>query len=266
MYVELNVESWPPGKRGLTLLPGSTSPLDPLNYGWRDYGARIGIWRIVDLLDRHAIVASTAIDSDACALYPEIVQAGVHRGWSWLAHGANASVLQGTLEDSSEEERYLTEMLRAVATETGSTPRGWLGPALTETPVTIPLLAKLGLTHVVDWSNDDKPYELRTDGPRMVSVPRSAELSDITAFVIRGWSAQQLADATIVAFDTLYEGGRPGAVLGVAVHPFLFGAPSRIRHFGRILAHISSRSDVWIATTDEIAEWVLRSVAAGSDA
>jgi allantoinase len=258
VYLELNIESWPAGKRGLTLVPAGGASLDPLNYGWRDYGARVGIWRILDVVDRHGIVASAAIDSDACALYPEIVQAGVERAWRWIAHGQNGSVLQGTLSDVVEEERYLTEMLSAIAAATGSTPLGWLGPALTETRATVALLAKLGLTHVVDWSNDDQPYELRTDGPRMVAVPRSAELSDITAFVIHGWSAEQFADASVAAFDALYESGRRGTVFGVAVHPFLLGAPARIRQLDRLLAHVSSRSGAWLATTEAIADWTLR--------
>jgi peptidoglycan/xylan/chitin deacetylase (PgdA/CDA1 family) len=259
VYVELNLESWPPGARGLTLMPGGGSPLDPLNYGWRDYGARVGVWRVLEILDRQGIVASAAIDSDASAMYPELVEAGVERGWAWLAHGRNSSVLQGTLADRTEEEHYLAGMLDAIAAATGSTPRGWLGPALSETPCTIPLLAGLGMTHVLDWSNDDRPYPLRTGGRPMVAVPRSAELSDVTAFVLNGWSANDLADASIDAFDVLYEdGARSGTVFGVTVHPFLFGAPSRARALERLLGHVSSRSDVWLATSDEIADRALR--------
>ena len=242
-------------------MAGGDSPLDPLNYGWRDYGARAGVWRVLEILDRQEIVASAAIDADASAMYPEIVQAGVERGWAWVAHGRNSSVLQGTLVDPADEEHYLFEMLDAIAAATGSRARGWLGPALTETPATISLLAALGMTHVLDWSNDDRPYALLTGGSPMVAVPRSAELSDITALVLNGWSAQELADASIEAFDVLYqEGSRSGTVFGVAVHPFLFGTPSRARQLERLLSHVASRSDVWIATTDQIADRALRSV------
>ena len=259
VYLELNIESWPVGARGLTLLAGQPSALDPLNYGWRDYGARVGIWRVLDLLDKHRVVASAAIDSDACLLYPDIVQAGIARRWAWVAHGENASRLQGTLTSVSAEEDYLREMLVAIESATGSVPSGWLGPALTESPATIPLLAKLGLTHVLDWSNDDEPFALRTGDRSMVAVPRSAELSDVTAFVIRGWSGSQLVAASIDAFDTLYESQRSGAVFGIAVHPFLFGTPSRIRALDRLLTHIASRSSVWITTTHAIAECALHS-------
>jgi peptidoglycan/xylan/chitin deacetylase (PgdA/CDA1 family) len=246
-------------------MPGGESQLDPLNYGWRDYGARAGVWRVLDILDRRGIVASAAIDADASAAYPEIVQAGIERGWAWVAHGRNSSVLQGTLADAVEEERYLSEMLDAIKASTGSSARGWLGPALTETSATIPLLAAQGMTHVLDWSNDDRPYALRTGGPPMVAVPRSAELSDITALVLNGWPADELTDASIEAFDVLYEeGSRSGTVFGVAVHPFLFGSPSRARELERLLAHVANRSDVWIATTDDIADEALRGVPARS--
>jgi peptidoglycan/xylan/chitin deacetylase (PgdA/CDA1 family) len=261
VYLELNLESWPPGARGLTLMPGGDSPLDPLNYGWRDYGARAGVWRVLDILDSAGVVASAAIDVEASASYPEIVRAGVERGWAWVAHGRNSSTLQGTLTDPAAEERYLSEVAEGITAACGSRPRGWLGPALSETPATIPILARLGMTHVLDWSNDDRPFGLRTGGPPMVAVPRSAELSDVTAFVLNGWSVEDLADASIEAFDVLYEdGSHSGTVFGVCVHPFLFGTPSRATELARLLAHVANRSDVWITTTDAIADEALRAM------
>jgi allantoinase len=253
VYLELNLESWPPGERGLSLFPVGES-LDPSNYGWRDYGARVGIWRLIDVLDRYDVVASAAIDSDASGLYPEIVAAGAQRGWCWLLHGRNGSSLQGLVGGPEAEEQYLGETLAAVAAATGSSPRGWLGPALSETPATISLLARLGFSHVLDWSNDDRPYRLRTEQGAMVAVPRLAELSDITSFVIRGWSADRFAGALIEAFDALYEdGSRSGTVLGIAAHPFLLGQPFRVRALERVLAHARARPDVWWTTSDAIA-------------
>ncbi|CDR07656.1 hypothetical protein [Streptomyces iranensis] len=116
----------------------------PLNYGWRDYGPRGGIWRLIESLDRHQVRASVMLNSDVAERYPQIVRAGRERNWVWAAHGKNNSILQA---DMSPE----------------------LGPALTETFRTPELLAELGLRYVLDWANDDQPYRLNVPG--MLSVP-----------------------------------------------------------------------------------------------
>ena len=60
---------------------------DALNYGWRDYGVRVGIWRMIDLLDRLGIPPSVNLNSEVCRHYPQIIEAGRERGWGWLGHG-----------------------------------------------------------------------------------------------------------------------------------------------------------------------------------
>jgi len=254
-YVAVNVEHFEVGKPGLSLEPNLAQLFpDPLNYGWRDYGARVGIWRLIDAFDRIGLPVTAMLNSDVCTEYPEIVAAGRERSWSWVGHGKNNSTLPAGM--SAEEERaYIAAVLDEIERGTGTRPRGWLGPALSETYETAHVLADLGVTYVLDWGNDDQPYPLDVRAGKLLSVPYGAELNDIPAFVIHGWTAPNFAEAIVDQVDTL----EPGRVFGLGLHPFLSGQAYRCKHVERALAHVVSHDDVWVTTCDEIAEWYLKS-------
>ena len=252
VWVAVNVEVYPPDK-GPPIEPAIAGlPYDPLNDGWRDYGARVGIWRVLDVLDRHGLRSSSPIQAEAAEHHPEIVAAGNERDWTWLAHGLRGGTLHTGLEEDDEREQ-LAAMVATLERTTGRRPQGWLGPALTETPNTPRLMAELGMTYTCDWCNDDQPYRLDVDG--VISVHYSVEINDIALLVTRGWTAEQYADAIIDQFDALYEQAETtGLVMCIPLHPFLVGQPLRLRHLDRALAHMVAREDVWLATSDEIAD------------
>ena len=187
-YVGLNVEAStstvPPRASGKG--PASLVP-DPLNYGWRDYGPRVAIWRLIEALDRHGIRASALLNSEVAGRYPQIIQAGRDRNWAWLAHGTTNSALQTYL--TAHEERVV--LAQAVETiEAGNRPppaRLAPGLGLTETFQTPMLLAELGQSYVLDWTNDDQPYRLNVPG--MLSVPYSVELNDLSVFISQPFQA-----------------------------------------------------------------------------
>jgi allantoinase len=258
VWVAVNVEHFPFGRPGLSIVPITAELVpDPMNHGWRDYGPRVGIWRLMDVLDAHGIRATAPIHSDASELYPDIVAAGNERDWAWMAHGKDNSSLQTRIEAGRERD-YLTEVVDTLERETGRRPKGWLGPALTETFDTVPLLGELGLTYVCDWCNDDQPYPLRGSESRMISVPYSIEVNDIPLFLEKGISGPDFERLLVDQFDTLYEqGGTSGLVMAIPLHPFLVGLPFRLKYLDRALAHIAAREDVWLATGDEIADWYL---------
>jgi hypothetical protein len=84
---------------------------DPLNYGWRDYAVRVGIWRMIEALDKYKMRASVLLNSDCCRHYPQIIDAGKERNWAWIAHGKNKSIFQADM--TVEQERsYLTEVVK----------------------------------------------------------------------------------------------------------------------------------------------------------
>lgn len=253
-YVAPNVEHFPVGEPAISLFPATLGcPPDPLNHGWRDYGVRVGLWRVADALAARGVPASVAVNSAVCEHYPEIVEAGLDAGWTWVCHGRDNATFQAGM-DEDQERSYLADVVGVIERATGTRPKGWLGPALTETFNTPRLLAELGFTYVLDWSNDDEPYPLRVPG--MVAIPYLAELSDITIFHTHGGSPDDFAQAVCDHFDRLYaEGTERPSVMGLGLHPFLIGQPRRIRALEQALDHILGHDDVWITTSDDVADW-----------
>ena len=147
-YVAMNIEHFHPGRRSTSRASVSAGlPVDPLNHGWRDYGNRVGIWRLIDLLDELGLRSSVMLNADAADAHPRILEAGRARGWAWVAHGATNSQLWTGFADRDAERAALADVVDRIAQATGRRPRGWLGPALTETADTLPLAAELGLTY-----------------------------------------------------------------------------------------------------------------------
>jgi allantoinase len=257
-WVGLNVEHYQVDKPSTSIFAGTAMlQPDPLNYGWRDYGPRVGIWRMMDVLDKHRLRASVLLNADVCERYPQIIEEGKRRGWAWLAHGKNNSIFEAGMS-RDEERAYLGEVVATIARATGQQPRGWLGPALTETFDTPELLAELGLSYLLDWCNDDQPFPLKVRAGRMISVPYSIELNDISLFVGKSLSGQDFAQMVMDQFDVLYEEGqRSGRVMCLALHPFIINQPFRHKYLDQALGYIAGHDAVWLATSDEIAEWYL---------
>jgi peptidoglycan/xylan/chitin deacetylase (PgdA/CDA1 family) len=253
VYVGLNIEHFVLGQPSTSIHPGTANLVpDALNHGWRDYGTRVGIWRTIESLDRHGLRASVLLNSMVARQYPQIIKAGVDRGWAWLAHGSTNSTLHTDLT-RDEERAVLTDIVDTIATATGSRPRGWMGPALTETLHTPELLAELGLNYVLDWTNDDQPYPLTVPG--MISVPYSVELNDLLLFG-KGCTGPDFVQIVRDQYDQLRaDSARPpgGRVLALPLHPFVTGQPFRAKYLDQALAYLAAQPDAWLTTSDEIA-------------
>jgi peptidoglycan/xylan/chitin deacetylase (PgdA/CDA1 family) len=259
-YVGLNIEHYQVDLPSTSIFPGTAALApDPLNYGWRDYGPRVGVWRLMDSLDRHGLRASVMLNSAVCDRYPQIVEAGLARDWAWVAHGRDNSTLH-TGMTADEERAYLTDVVDTIERATGRRPRGWLGPALTETFATPALLRELGLTYVLDWANDDQPYRLNVPG--MLSVPYSIEVNDVSLFL-----GQQLSGPDFVALvkdqvEQLYEDSADsGRVMALVLHPFITGQPFRAKYVDQVLEYLVNRPGLWHTTSDAIAEHYARTTA-----
>lgn len=262
VWIGLNVEHYRYGAPALSLAQFTAQLVpDPLNYGWRDYGARVGVWRLMELLDRYGFRASAITNAAVFDRYPEIVEEGVRRGWAWVGHGEdNSSWWVGM--DRDAERAAIAAIAERFRAATGAAPRGWLGPALTSTEHTLDVLAELGFTYSLDWANDDQPYRFTAGGGRLLSIPYSSEVNDIPAFALHHHTGEQFAQTVIDQFDQLYEeGGRDLRVMGIGIHPFLVGQPFRAKRFARALQHIAGHDDVWLATSDEIADWYAEATA-----
>jgi allantoinase len=255
-WIGLNIEHFVVDKRSTSISPATTGIIpDPLNHGWRDYGTRVGIWRMMDCLDRHGLRASVLLNSDVCLKYPQIIEEGNRRGWAWLAHGKTNSVLQTGMTEE-EERAYLSAVIDTIRTATGRMPRGWLGPALSETFNTPNLLEELGLEYTCDWCADDQPFRLNTRQRRLISVPYSIEVNDIPLFLGKSLSGADFRQIVTDQFDMLYaEGAQSARVMCLSLHPFITGQPFRLKYLDQALEYIRGHKDVWFATSDEIAQW-----------
>lgn len=228
---------------------------DVLNYAWRDYGPRVGIWRMMEIMERYGVKGTVALNADVCVHYPRIIEEGNKLGWEWMGHGKNNSILHAN-KSEDEERAMIAGIVDTIKRGTGKAPRGWLGPALTETHNTLDLLAEAGIDYVADWVNDEQPYPIRVKGGTMTSIPYSVELNDIPAFLDGSQSAENFGRMIKDQFDVLYEdGAKTGRVMSICLHPFLIGHPFRAKYFADALAHITSRREVWVTTGAEIIDW-----------
>lgn len=262
VWVTPNVEHFRYDRPAISLTP-MTAGLKPdvLNYAWRDYGARVGIWRLMEILERQGFIATAALNSEVCLHYPDIVKEGSRLGWEWMAHGENNSSLFTGMPEAAERP-VIAGVLDTIAKHTGTRPRGWLGPALTETDNTLDILAEAGIDYVADWCNDEQPYFIKTKSKPIVAIPYTLEIGDIPVFLDRGGTGEDFYRMIVDQFDTLYEDGLTNyRVLSIALHPFLIGHPFRARYLERALAHISKHDAVWIATGSQIVDWYKRASA-----
>jgi peptidoglycan/xylan/chitin deacetylase (PgdA/CDA1 family) len=257
-YVGLNIEHFHIDKPSTSIYGGTAALIpDPLNFGWRDYGVRVGIWRMMDALDKCKMRASVLLNSEVCEHYPQIIDAGRKRNWAWLAHGKSNSIFQTGMK-VDDERKYLKEVVDTVSAATGQKIKGWLGPALTETFETPRLLKELGLSYVLDWCADDQPFPLTVPG--MMSVPYSIELNDISMFIGKSLSGEAFYQMVVDQFDQLYKDSeKSGRVMSLCLHPFVINQPFRHKYLEKALEYIARRSDVWLTTSDEIAEHYAKS-------
>ncbi|MET3578457.1 peptidoglycan/xylan/chitin deacetylase (PgdA/CDA1 family) [Mesorhizobium robiniae] len=256
-YVGLNVEHFEIGKPSTSIWEGTANLVpDPLNYGWRDYGVRVGIWRMIESFDKYGIRPSVLLNSDAAERYPQIIRAGKERNWTWLAHGKTNSMLHTDMAPA-EERRFLIDVVETIAKATGQRPKGWMGPGLTETFETPRILKELGFAYVLDWTADDQPFALNLPG--MISVPYSVELNDLGLFGAKSFTGEEFYRTIVDQFDQLFaDGARSGRVMALALHPFVTGQAFRSKYLDKALDYIASHEGVWLTTSDEIAEHYLK--------
>jgi peptidoglycan/xylan/chitin deacetylase (PgdA/CDA1 family) len=221
---------------------------DVRNHGRRDYGNRVGIWRLMDTLTKHGVRGTVALNGEVVEHYPRIMEECARLKWELMGHGmTNSQMLTGL---TREQEQKVIADTRAAIESCGQKMRGWLGPGLTETWNTLDLLREAGVDYVADWCNDDLPYVMNNG---LCSIPYSLELNDMPLFSNPSISIVDYERRIRDSFDTLYEeGATNGRAMCIALHPFLIGAAHRIKYLDSALRHITSHDGVWLATGGEI--------------
>jgi peptidoglycan/xylan/chitin deacetylase (PgdA/CDA1 family) len=243
-------------------------------YGWgpfpdvtawshREYGNRVGIFRVLDVLERHGIRPTVAMDALTARHYPYLVRHCVDRGAELIGHGIAATRMITSRMSEAEENDYILTSIDAITRATGKAPAGWLGPEFGESQRTPQLLARAGIRYVCDWVNDEQPYRMTVPQGSLHALPVSLPLDDVNALWERHVDIDQYERMIRDSFDTLHrDGSQSGRLLVLSLHPFLIGQPFRIASLDTALGHIAGHEGVWTATGSEVIDWYER---AGAD-
>jgi len=258
VWVIVNVEEWDPTQpmpRTVLTPPAGGAPMPDIpNWAWHEYGNRVGFWRMLEVLDHFRIRAVLAVNGSAIRRYEPIARAARERGWEFIGHGFT----QQSMQKVADERDDIRKTAAAIRDFTGKSPRGWLGPGLTETWETPDLLVEEGFEYVCDWVLDDQPVWLKTRTKPIVNLPYTQECNDVAMMLIRHHKASEYYDRAIDQFAQLYaDSAQSARIMALVVHPYIMGAPHRLRYFRDVLARIRDHQGVLFWTGEEILDWYL---------
>lgn len=255
LWIVPNIEYYQYQPRVKTFDPWPRVPHpDIQGYSLRDYGNRVGFWRLIDALDRHAVRATLSLNIACYENCPDILEACESRKYDVMCHGMYNTEYMFDLDEDGERS-YIADCMTTFQRLTGRRINGWFSPVASATPMTANLVAEAGMTYTADFHHDDQPFPLQVRRGELLSLPYSLDLNE-------GWNLRFNVDAEEFClgvrdqFDRLYQEG--GRVMSLALHPYVFGQPHRIAHLDRLLGYIMSHPGVWQATGIEIAEWFNR--------
>lgn len=256
VWTIVNVENWSPATQmpRAVLSPPMGQPLlpDVPNWAWHEYGMRVGFWRFLEVLKARSLKASFAVNGSALTVYEAACRAALEAGWDFIGHG----FVQKPMHKVEDQKKAIAETIEAIREFTGSAPRGWESPGLTETEETLDLLAEAGIEYVCDWCLDDQPVTMTTRTGPIVSVPYSVEINDVVITAVQGHRSDEIYLRGIDQFDRLYQEGADNArVMAISIHPYLTGAPHRIKYLEMLYDHILGHEDVALMTGSEILDW-----------
>ena len=224
--------------------------------GWsaRDYGNRVGVFRLMETMDRYGVRGTVALNSELCKHHPEIIEECMKRKWELMGHNETNTKRLNAVEPA-EEAAIVKRTIETITKATGVAPKGWLGSGLQETWHTLDNLVDNGVEYVADWCNDDQPYVMTLDdGRTIMSIPYSHEINDKPAFDKHHRTSETFETMVRDQFDVLWREGEDQArVMAIALHPYITGFPHRIGALDRALAYICKHENVWLATGAEIA-------------
>lgn len=257
VYVALNIEQFRFGVgKGAAIAPPDQAESHSI-YSWRDYGNRVGVWRLFDLLDELNIPAEAQMNTaiyDHCPDIPERLRA---RGDEILGHGFTNSDEQGELSET-EETQLIEDVTRTITEREGSPPVGWMSPWLSNSQLTPDLLQEAGYRYFMDWTSDDQPIWMKTRGGRILSMPYPIECNDTRGIVWYRYTSEEFAEMLIDNFDEmLIQSKNQPLVCPISLHPFVTGRPYRLRRLRRAFEHIAAhRDDIWFTRPKDICSYI----------
>ena len=257
LWVNLNIDFFPLNQRANpTGVPGGMKmPYPDLrHFSLRDYGNRIGIYRLFKALDKFEVKPTIAINGAMVERAPYLMDMIKERGDEVLGHGWQMDMLHHGEVPIDEERQWVTRSLDTLREQFEQPVCGWLSPGRLQSANTPTLLKEQGITYMCDWVNDDMPYRFNTSRGALTALPLSNELDDFFILNNNLHSEDSYAEQVMDACDYLLteaneQGGR---ILALNIHPWMLGQPHRIALLERALAHISGHQEVWNASASEI--------------
>ena len=218
-----------------------------------EYGNRVGVFRVMDVLKKHGITPTVAMDAMLAERNRSLVGYCQAEGCEFIGHGVALSRMITERMTEPEERSEIRRSLDSLRAATGDVPLGWVGADYGESTRTVRLLAEAGVQYVCDWPNDEQPYRMNVPAGEIVSLPVTVELDEVFTHRARSIPIKRWSEMVTEAFDRLHQDGADtGRLLVLNLHPYLIGQPFRIRYLDRALAHICGSPGVWAATGAEI--------------
>lgn len=238
-------------------LPGNTP--DYPNYTWREYGQRVGVFRMFDAMDQYGVKPSCTTNAVTFDRRPAMIDAALERDCEILAHNyEQGELLTDYAHDIDKERDIILRTLKAYKDYIGRPAKGWLSSSLRGTLNTAGILAENGCTFYCDIMNDDQPFMINTDSGPIVGMPYSNEINDFTLVTRRAHTTDQVSAILREELEVLYEEGSESMrIMNVGLHPHVSGRAYRNRALKEFLAYAKSLEDVWWATREEIAAWYM---------
>jgi peptidoglycan/xylan/chitin deacetylase (PgdA/CDA1 family) len=255
-YVALNIENFSFGE-GLGHTPTSLGPSpDTRNFAWRDYGLRVGIWRIFDLMEELGLPMCHLLNASVCETMPQIPERIALRRDEVVGHGFTNSERQSDMDESTER-AMIQDATLTLTRHCGQRPLGWMGPWIAETAMTPELLKEAGYTYIMDWPADDQPFWMRTREGPILSVPYPIEINDSPIMLSRHQPATDFYQMIVDQFEEMLKQSQmQSLVFGISLHTFVAGQPFRLRQIRKALEYIVNHprfEEVWVTTPGEIA-------------
>lgn len=256
VWVIVNVEEWRIERAmpRTVLPPPMGQPLIPdvPNWSWHEYGMRSGFWRQLAALTERGLPATLALNAAVTQSYPRVAAAAQDAGWEFMGHG----FVQGPTHKLEDQRETLKRSVETIARFWGKAPRSWESPGLTETDETLDLLREHGIEYIADWVIDDLPQEITTPFGPITTIPYTVETNDITVFALQHHRSDEFLRRGTDQFDRLYKESADNArVMAISIHPYITGAPHRIRYLEALFDYISGHDGVAWMTASEIGDW-----------
>lgn len=237
--------------------PHSLNPYpDYVTVTFREYGHRIGIFRMMEILDHYGVRATVPMDAHTAEHYPQLVDECLDRRWELIGHGITQRQAITSLMSEEQERVYIRDSIDSLQRATGRAPAGWLGPEHSQSARTPSILAEYGIRYCCDFPNDEQPFRVRTASGELYALPCMIEIGDTIGHYNRKLPLPRWVQMVKEAFDVMYEdAAQTGLLLAFRLHPWCMGQPYRIKYLDEIVAHIARHPGTWLATGSEIIEW-----------